>query len=82
MIALPLFWDQYDNAQRLQETGFGARMPTYDWTEDQLVATVDRLLGDEALDHRMRTAAQGIQAAAGRVGGADLLEHLALRGAT
>jgi UDP:flavonoid glycosyltransferase YjiC (YdhE family) len=46
MIALPLFWDQYDNAQRLQETGFGARMPTYDWTEDQLVATVDRLLGD------------------------------------
>jgi MGT family glycosyltransferase len=77
MIALPLFWDQYDNAQRLQETGFGARMPTYDWTEDQLVGTVDRLLGDDALAHRMRTVAQGIQAAAGRVRGADLLERLA-----
>ncbi len=82
MIALPLFWDQYDNAQRLQETGFGARMPTYDWTEDQLVGTVDRLLGDDALAQRMRSAASEIQAAAGRVRGADLLEHLALQGAT
>ena len=31
MIGLPLFWDQYDNAQRLDETGFGVRLPTYDW---------------------------------------------------
>ena len=29
MIALPLFWDQYDNAQRIDETGFGVRLPTY-----------------------------------------------------
>ena len=29
MIVLPLFWDQYDNAQRVDETGFGVRLPTY-----------------------------------------------------
>ena len=27
MVLLPLFWDQYDNAQRVDEIGFGVRLP-------------------------------------------------------
>ena len=54
MIGLPLFWDQYDNAQRLGETGFGVRLPTYDWEVDQLTGAVDGLLADEDLAARMR----------------------------
>ena len=30
MVVLPLFWDQYDNAQRVDELGFGIRLATYD----------------------------------------------------
>ena len=33
MVLLPLFWDQYDNAQRMDELGFGRRLRTYEFTE-------------------------------------------------
>jgi MGT family glycosyltransferase len=80
MIGLPLFWDQYDNAQRLRETGFGARLPTYDWTEDELLETVERLLADDALHSRMRANAEVIRSRAGHVLGADVLEAVANAG--
>jgi UDP:flavonoid glycosyltransferase YjiC (YdhE family) len=80
MIGLPLFWDQYDNAQRLVDTGYGARLPTYDWTEDQLLMTIDRLIRDDDLAARMRANAREIQAREGRALGADLLERVAAGG--
>jgi MGT family glycosyltransferase len=81
MIGLPLFWDQYDNAQRLAETGFGARLPTYEWTAAELIGTVERLLADDALRRRLKTIATRLAARAGNVRGADLIERLALTGA-
>ena len=80
MIGLPLFWDQYDNAQRLDETGFGVRLPTYDWTEEQLVGAVNRLLADDDLAARMEAISKQVQAEPGRVEGADLIEHVAVTG--
>ena len=81
MIGLPLFWDQYDNAQRLDETGFGVRLPTYDWEPAQLTGAVDRLLGDEGLAARMKDISATVQADPGHVRGAELIEQLALTGA-
>src|ERR1700693_2510869 len=38
MILLPLFWDQHDNAQRVDETGFGIRLNTYTFSDEDMRA--------------------------------------------
>jgi MGT family glycosyltransferase len=77
MIALPLFWDQYDNAQRVAETGYGIRLQTYEFEDGELLAAIDRLLTDDGLRDRMRAIATRVQAAPGTVKAADLVERLA-----
>jgi MGT family glycosyltransferase len=76
MVALPLFWDQYDNAQRVDETGFGIRLATYEFEDDELLGAVDRLLADDALTSRMAAIASAAQASRGTVRAADLIERL------
>ena len=46
MIVLPLFWDQVDNAQRVDETGFGRRLSTYGFADGELTGAIDPLLAD------------------------------------
>jgi MGT family glycosyltransferase len=77
MIAMPLFWDQHDNAQRIDETGFGVRLGTYDFTDEEMGAAIDRLLGDSGLRERLATISKRLQASPGNVRAADLIERLA-----
>jgi MGT family glycosyltransferase len=77
MIALPLFWDQYDNAQRVDELGFGVRLPTYEFEDEQLLGAVDRLLADGDLRRRMDAISARLQASPGTHRAADLIERLA-----
>ena len=77
MIALPLFWDQHDNAQRVHETGFGMRFTPYDFDDHAFFNAVERLLADDALRSRMRAIAARLQAHPGTLHAADLIEHLA-----
>jgi MGT family glycosyltransferase len=74
MIVLPLFWDQYDNAQRVDERGYGTRVATYEASADDLRTLVSRLLGDDELRARCAAASRRIQAADGLGRAADLLE--------
>ena len=80
MIALPLFWDQYDNAQRVAETGFGVRLQTYEFEDAELTGAIETLVARPALSARMAGLATALQAAPGTVRAADLLEQLAREG--
>jgi MGT family glycosyltransferase len=77
MVVLPLFWDQYDNAQRVHERGYGVRLASYAFTSDQLRGAVTALLADSDLRTRLTTASRRIQAANGVSRAADLIEGVA-----
>lgn len=77
MVLLPLFWDQYDNAQRVHEKGFGRRLDTYRATRDDLVGAIDSLLADTALRARMAQISEGIRAENGVLREAQIIQELA-----
>jgi MGT family glycosyltransferase len=80
MVMLPLFWDQYDNAQRVDELGFGRRLGTYTCTNEELTGAIDSLLADDALSARLAAVATRVQSEPGTVRAADLIERLARGG--
>jgi UDP:flavonoid glycosyltransferase YjiC (YdhE family) len=77
MIVLPLFWDQVDNAQRVEETGFGRRLSTYGFRDEELTDAIDELLADEPLATRLATMSNRIKSTSGTTKAADLIEQVA-----
>ncbi len=80
MIVLPIFWDQHDNAQRVHEQGYGVRLPTYTFGDDELAAALSRVLDDEGLRGRATAAAERLQRKSGTAVAAELIERVAATG--
>jgi UDP:flavonoid glycosyltransferase YjiC (YdhE family) len=78
MVVLPLFWDQYDNAQRVDETGFGRRMATYAFSDDELRLALDTLLANQELRTRMAGIGAEIRARDGVGRAAAAIESVGL----
>ncbi|MDN5856710.1 MAG: glycosyl transferase, partial [Actinomycetia bacterium] len=77
MVLLPLFWDQYDNAQRMDELGFGTRLATYGFTDAELTDAVDALFADKKLLASMDAIGESIRGRDGLRTGADVIERVA-----
>ncbi|MBJ7340682.1 nucleotide disphospho-sugar-binding domain-containing protein [Mycolicibacterium sp.] len=77
LIVLPLFWDQYENAQRIAELGFGERLDTYAFADAELTDAVDRLLADTDLRARLDRIGAEIRSRDGLRVGADVIERVA-----
>jgi UDP:flavonoid glycosyltransferase YjiC (YdhE family) len=77
MVVLPLFWDQYDNAQRVQEAGFGVRLDTYGHEPEQLIAALDDVLGNDDRRIRMAAIARRLSSDPGTARAAQAIETVA-----
>ena len=82
ILVLPLFCDQLDNGQRVEETGMGIQFQPYDVTEQELLSGIDKLLGDELLEKRMIATSKRMQASKSQARAAELLENVALNNRT
>jgi MGT family glycosyltransferase len=74
MIVLPLFWDQYDNAQRVDELQLGVRLDPYRFTDDEMHGALRRLLSDATLAGRLARAGEKIRSHNGLRRAADAIE--------
>jgi len=79
MVLLPLFWDQYDNAQRMDELGLGARLRTFEFEDSELSGAIDGLLGDDDALGRLAKISSGLQAEPGTEKAADCVESVLKR---
>ncbi len=80
MVVLPFFWDQVDNAQRVDETGFGVRLSTHGFRDRELTRAIERLLADRALHGRLAAMSARVKAEPGIAKAADLIERVAVTG--
>jgi MGT family glycosyltransferase len=76
MVVLPLFWDQYDNAQRMDELGLGVRLPTFAFEDAQLGEALERLVGADTLAGRLKQISARLQASPGTERAADYIESV------
>jgi MGT family glycosyltransferase len=76
MVVLPLFWDQYDNAQRMDELGLGVRLATFEFEDAQLGEALDRLIGDDAVTARLESISGRLHANPGTERAADHVESV------
>jgi UDP:flavonoid glycosyltransferase YjiC (YdhE family) len=74
MVVLPLFWDQYDNAQRMDELGLGVRLGTFEFEDQELGEAIERLLADRELASRLEGISKRLHAEPGTERAADFIE--------
>lgn len=61
MIIFPLFGDQFDNAQRVEEKNYGIQLRPYSFKDEQLLQAIDKLLNDTELYERLNKVARRIE---------------------
>jgi len=73
MIILPILGDEYDNAQRVSEKGYGIRQDPYSVTFEELCKSLSFILEDPILTRKVKEASARIRNSKGPAKAADLI---------
>ncbi len=65
-LVMPFVWDGHDNAQRVNDTGHGIGMHRYEWTDEELLGNIDRLLTNSSIRDRLEQTSAYMRARDGR----------------
>lgn len=76
-IIMPLFYDQFHNAQRVQEKQVGARIDPFQMNDEQLINTIDGILQDKKLINRVKNISLRIKKSDMKSRCAERLEKIA-----
>lgn len=60
-VVCPLFFDQFDNAQRVQEMGLGIRLDPYNCSKEELHSAIETMLNKSDIRDRMRATSEKMQ---------------------
>ena len=74
-IVCPLFGDQFDNAQRLEEKGLGLRLDPYNCTKEQLHEAIESMLSKEDVRGRMQKISERMRKPEARGRGIQLVSE-------
>jgi UDP:flavonoid glycosyltransferase YjiC (YdhE family) len=80
-IIMPYCWDGLDNATRIQDTRYGAKLARYAWRDEEFAGTIARLIADKAMRARLAQCSRYMKAAKGPEKAAKLIAGVAERAA-
>ncbi|XP_074599745.1 putative UDP-glucosyltransferase YojK [Brevipalpus obovatus] len=76
MIVIPYFFDQLDNAQRVEEKQVGRRINIWDFDEEKLLNTIEEVLNDNQMRENVKRISENMKKSTSREEAAKKIEDL------
>ena len=75
-LIMPYVWDGHDNATRVQETNHGLSLHRYNWTDEQMETSLQRLLDDLTIRDTLKKSSEHMQRQDGPAKAARILTQI------
>ena len=75
-LIMPYVWDGHDNATRVEETNHGLSLHRYNWTDEQMESSLQRLLDDLTIRDTLKKSSEHMQRQDGPAKAASILTQI------